>query len=117
MSEEVFQELTELDKLVHEPARLALLTALAACRKADFMYLRRLTGLTQGNLSSHLVTLEGGGLVRIEKRFVERRPNTTVALTGAGRRAVERHWEQLADLRKRASSWEAAPPSPQLQEE
>ena len=57
MSEEVFQELTELDKLVHEPARLALLTALAACRKADFMYLRRLVHSDRKGLGRNWVLL------------------------------------------------------------
>jgi len=53
-----FERLAELDRLVHEPARLAIMTALSACERADFLYLQRLTGLSRGNLSSHL---EAGG--------------------------------------------------------
>lgn len=102
---ELFEELSSLDRLVHEPARLAVLTALSVCRKADFMYLLRLTGLTRGNLSAHLTKLEEGGLVRIEKRFVGRKPNTMVALTRKGKSAVEGHWRRLDELRTNSREW------------
>ncbi len=105
MVPEPFEELTGLDRLIHEPARLAILTALSACRKADFMYLLRLTGLTRGNLSTHLTKLEDAGLVGIEKRFVGRKPNTLVALTRRGRTAVERHWQRLEELRRSTRAW------------
>ena len=59
-----------LDRLIHEPARLAILTVLSSVRAADFVFLQHTTGLTQGNLSSHLTKLEEAGLVRIEKSFV-----------------------------------------------
>jgi DNA-binding MarR family transcriptional regulator len=62
-----------------------VLTALSACEKADFVFLRSLTGLTQGNLSSHPTKLEQGGLVSIEKTFQGKQPITYVALTGEGR--------------------------------
>src|SRR4051794_4031883 len=81
-------DLPDLDRLVHEPARLAILTVLSSCASADFLFLRSLTGLTNGNLSSHLSKLEAGGLVQIEKRFVDRKPNTVVRLTPAGREGV-----------------------------
>ena len=88
-----------LDRLVHEPGRLAILTVLSAVRDADFVFLQRATGLTKGNLSSHLTKLEDAGLVAIEKRFVRKKPNTNVALTATGRTRVARHWEQLDRLR------------------
>jgi len=89
----------DLDRLVHEPARLAILTVLSSVQSADFVFIQRITGLTKGNLSSHLTKLEGGGLVRIEKRFVLKKPNTRVELTAEGIRRVTRHWEQLEQLR------------------
>ena len=101
-----FEELAELDRLVHEPARLALLTALSVCRSADFLYLQRLTGLSKGNLSSHLAKLADGGLVAIDKEFVGKTPNTRVSLTRQGRAAIERHWERLKTLRQRALRWQ-----------
>ncbi len=95
-----FAEGVRLDKLVHEPARLAILTALDACANADFLFLQRLTGLTAGNLSSHLAKLQDGGLVQIEKQFVGRVPNTQVGLTKEGRAAVKRHWRGLRRLQR-----------------
>lgn len=105
---EPFEELAELDRLVHEPARLAILTALAACRHADFLYLQRLTGLSKGNLSSHLSKLEDNELVRIEKTFVGKTPSTRLSLTRSGRAAIERHWKELDTLRRRALEWQPA---------
>jgi len=102
-----FEELAELDRVVHEPARLSLLTALSVCRSADFLYLQRLTGLSKGNLSSHLSKLEDAGLVVIEKVFLGKTPNTNVALTREGRSAIDRHWKRLDELRRQTSNWSA----------
>ena len=88
-----------LDRLIHEPARLAIMTVLSSVKSADFVFLQRTTGLTKGNLSSHLTKLEEAGLVQIEKRFVMKKPNTNVELTAEGRKRVARHWEQLERLR------------------
>src|SRR5919199_3800496 len=93
------EDLTALDRLVHEPGRLAILTVLSSVKDADFLFLQRATGLTKGNLSSHLTKLEDAGLVAIEKRFVGRKPNTNVALTKLGRRRIAEHWKELDRLR------------------
>jgi DNA-binding transcriptional ArsR family regulator len=100
-----FERLAELDRLVHEPARLAIMTALAACERADFLYLQRLTGLSRGNLSSHLSKLEAAGLIAIEKEFVGKIPTTRVEPTRDGRAAIARHWKQLEKLRQAALDW------------
>ncbi len=92
-------EQLRLDRLIHEPARLAILTVLSSVKDADFTFLQRTTGLTKGNLSSHLAKLETGGLVEITKTFIRKKPNTSVALTPVGRERVARHWEQLERLR------------------
>lgn len=89
-----------LDKLIHEPGRLAILTVLSSVSDADFVFLQRTTRLTKGNLSSHLTKLEDGGLVEIVKSFVHRKPNTNVALTSVGRERIAHHWEQLERLRQ-----------------
>jgi len=94
------EELSGLDRLIHEPARLAILTVLSSASSADFLFLQRLTGLTKGNLSSHLAKLEEAGLVRIDKRFIGKKPNTSIALTRAGREAIESHWGRLERLRQ-----------------
>jgi DNA-binding transcriptional ArsR family regulator len=88
-----------LDRLIHEPGRLAILTVLSSVRDADFVFLQRATGLTKGNLSSHLTKLEAAELVTIEKRFVRKKPNTNVALTALGKQRIARHWEQLERLK------------------
>lgn len=89
---EPYRAITQLDKLIHEPARLAIMAVLHACEEADFTYLLNATGLTKGNLSSHLVKLEEAGYVAIEKRFVGKRPNTLCRLTPAGREAFQEYW-------------------------
>jgi DNA-binding transcriptional ArsR family regulator len=95
-----FERLASFDRLVHEPARLAILTALSACQKADFVFLRNLTGLTKGNLSSHLARLEQGGLVDIDKTFEGKQPITYVALSGEGRDVLKAYWKRFDQVRK-----------------
>jgi DNA-binding transcriptional ArsR family regulator len=101
----VFEELAGLDKLLHEPARLSIMSALAACQSADFLALQRLTGMTGGNLSVHLSRLEEAKLITLEKQFVEKRPNTQAQITEMGRKAIESHWQQLESLRQDAKQW------------
>lgn len=103
---EPFQELADLDRLVHEPSRLSILTALSACDSADFLYLQRLTGLTKGNLSSHIAKLEISGLVIVHKAFERKTPVTRLEITELGRETTERHWQRLATLRRRVLRWE-----------
>ena len=88
-----------LDRLIHEPGRLAILTVLSSVNDADFVFLQRTTGLSKGNLSSHLAKLEEAGLVKIEKRFVHKKPNTNVALTPIGKKRTANHWKQLERLK------------------
>jgi DNA-binding transcriptional ArsR family regulator len=105
MSATPFEQLANLDRRVHDPARLAILTALSACERADFLFLLRITGLTKGNLSSHLSKLEEASLVVIEKRFVEKKTQTLVRLSDDGRGAVESYWKEMEELRESAASW------------
>jgi len=100
-----FEEITNLDRLVHEPARLAILTALDACRYADFMYLQSLTGLAKGNLSQHLAKLEAAGLISLERTFARKVTKTVARLTPNGRSAIRAHWRRLEQTRKAASGW------------
>jgi DNA-binding transcriptional ArsR family regulator len=109
MKRQIFEELSSLNRLIHDPSRLAILTALAACRGADFLFLQSLTGLTKGNLSGHLGKLEKGGMIAIMKSFKGKYPHTDVALTPEGRDAIRRHWKQLDQLRRAAGKWSPAP--------
>ena len=99
-----FERLAALDKSVHEPARLAILTALSACRTAQFRFLQSITGLTQGNLSIHLAKLAEKGFIELDKTFEGRYPATNVRLTAAGRKAISEHWRQLDGLRAAAET-------------
>jgi DNA-binding transcriptional ArsR family regulator len=100
-----FEQIASLDRRIHDPARLAILTALSACERADFLFLLRITGLTKGNLSSHLSKLEEAGLVEIEKRFVEKKTQTLVRLSDAGRQSIETYWRDLEQIRESAARW------------
>ena len=106
MSATPFEQLANLDRRVHDPARLSILTALSACERADFLFLLRITGLTKGNLSSHLSKLEEAGMVETEKRFVNKKTQTLVRLTDGGRRTIEGYWQEMEELRKSAAHWQ-----------
>lgn len=81
--------LAGIDRTIHEPARLMVLSYLSAVESADFIFLMRLTGLTWGNLSSHLSKLKEAGYVEIEKEFVNNKPHTLARLTESGRQALQ----------------------------
>lgn len=82
----------DLDRLIHEPSRLAVLTLLRASGQAEYLYLKKLTGLSKGNLSNHLVKLEDAGLVEVRKHFEGKKPVTTVLLIEKGRATIESYW-------------------------
>jgi DNA-binding transcriptional ArsR family regulator len=96
-------ELFTLDRLVHEPARLAILTVLTASRMADLLFLQTMTGLTQGNVSSHLAALEDAGLVVVTRTIRRKRPYTTVQVTPEGRRRYTAYWDQVEALRTQSA--------------
>lgn len=95
-----FEHLASFDRLVHEPSRLAILTALSACEKADFLFLLNITGLTKGNLSSHLSKLEQAGLVEIEKKFEGKQPITYAMLTLEGKETLKEYWKRFDKVRQ-----------------
>jgi DNA-binding transcriptional ArsR family regulator len=94
-----FEYLQSLNRLVHEPARLAILVALSACDKADFLFLLNITGLTKGNLSSHLSKLADAGLVNIEKTYDGKTPVTYAKLTLEGKDALREYWRRFDKVR------------------
>lgn len=100
-----YEHLSALNRLVHEPARLAILTALSACEEADFLFLLNITGLTKGNLSGHLSKLEHAGLVEIRKVFEGKQPVTYIRLTPEGREGLTEYWNRLEQVRKAAKAW------------
>ena len=92
------RSLTELDRLIHEPARLLIVTILSTVESADFLFLQRETGLTKGNLSAHLSKLENAGYVSIEKTFKGKLPLTVCKLTETGQQAFDDYRQQMQNF-------------------
>jgi DNA-binding MarR family transcriptional regulator len=88
----------DLDPVVHSPARFAIMRLLQIVKKADFLYLERQTGLTRGNLSTHLSKLETAGYITIEKIFVGKVPRTQLYLTAGGIKAISNYREQMSKV-------------------
>jgi DNA-binding MarR family transcriptional regulator len=85
----------DIDKVVHEPARLMLLAILYVIDSADFVFLHKQTGLTRGNFSTHMSKLEEAGYIQVTKEFVDRRPMTVLSITDEGREALKNYREQM----------------------
>lgn len=98
------EPLRDLDRLIHEPARLMILSVLYVTAGADFTFLARQTGLTLGNLSSHVTKLEDAGYVEVEKTFKGKRPNTLLRLTERGRAEFTAYRERLELALRRITS-------------
>jgi DNA-binding transcriptional ArsR family regulator len=88
----------DLDKLIHERVRLAIVSALAATDSLGFNELKKLIGTTDGNLSVHARKLEDAGYLHCAKRFEGRVPKTEFSLTATGRRALERYIDHMEAL-------------------
>jgi DNA-binding MarR family transcriptional regulator len=91
-------EIDQIDKTIHEPARLLIMAALFVVESADFLYLMRQTGLTFGNLSSHMAKLEAAGFIEVKKQFVDKKPHTMLHLTPPGREAFEVYRQRMRQL-------------------
>ena len=101
------QTLLKLNRLIHEPARLAFLTVLASADEVAFKFLETVTGMSKGNLSSHSSKLEEAGYIEVIKGFQGRKPVTKFKLTPTGRAALAAYWQQLHEAFPEA-------PKPQL---
>ena len=94
-------DISSLDRMIHEPARLAIMSILYAADEADFLFILHETGLTKGNLSTHLSRLEKAEYIEIEKGYVGKLPQTLCRMTEAGRKAFEDYRRQLGDFLKK----------------
>ena len=97
-SNQELHPLTDIDRVIHAPARLMVMTYLYVVESADFIFLMNLTDLTWGNLSSHLSKLEEAGYVEIEKTFVKKKSHTMVKLSEKGREAFRHHKDQIQQV-------------------
>jgi DNA-binding transcriptional ArsR family regulator len=92
----------EVDRLIHEPARLAILTVLSACDSADFLFLQNATRLSKGNLSVQISRLQEGRMLYVEKSIRRKKMRTTISITGAGRKAISEYWRTMDEIKKQA---------------
>ena len=95
---EALRPIAGIDRLIHEPARLMILALLYVVESGDFTFLMRQTGLTWGNLSSHLSKLEDAGYVQIQKEFVGKKPHTMLRLTDEGRAAFREYRRSMKQV-------------------
>ncbi|MHC1575497.1 MAG: winged helix-turn-helix domain-containing protein [Candidatus Methanogasteraceae archaeon] len=95
---EDLQPIAEINRLIHEPARLMIMAYLCVVDSADFIFLMRQTELTAGNLSSHTSKLEAAGYIEVVKEFVDRKPHTMLRLTGVGRDAFQEYRERMMQV-------------------
>lgn len=94
--------MNDLDRLIHEPARLLIVALLAGVKEADFLWIQRESGLTKGNVSGHLSRLEEAGYVEIEKTYRGKVPLTLLRLTKQGRSAFEAYRKRMNGLLTKA---------------
>ncbi len=92
------QSLTSVDRIVHEPARLTIMSILYIVEGADFTFLMRQSGLTWGNLSSHMSKLEDAGYIEVVKEFRGKKPNTMLCLTEKGRAAFQKYRRSMKQM-------------------
>ena len=95
---EAVRPIADIDRLIHEPARLMILALLYVVESADFVFLMHQTGLTWGNLSSHMSKLEEAGYIEIEKEFVGKKPRTMLRLTDEGRVAFQEYRQSMKQV-------------------
>ena len=92
------QPFTDIDRMIHEPARLKIMAHLYVVESADFLFLMRQTGLTHGNLSAHMSKLEAVGYIEVEKEFIGKKPHTMLHLTDEGRVAFKEYSQKMKQL-------------------
>jgi DNA-binding MarR family transcriptional regulator len=98
MTTDLQASMSGVDRLLHEPARLMIVTILYPLDQSDFLYLLRETGLTKGNLSAHLMKLEEAAYIEIEKTFRGKVPMTLIKLTPLGRSAFMDYRNKLKEI-------------------
>ena len=94
----------EIDKIIHEPARLRIMMILAGVEQADFNFLLKTLSLTRGNLSRHVEKLESTAYLKVKKSFKGKVPNTSYQLTQKGSTALTQYWENLDTVRQLGQS-------------
>ena len=92
------EQVTDIDRLIHEPSRLTIITHLYTVEIADYLFLIKQTGMTWGNLSVHISKLEAAGYVEVKKEFLGKKPHTVVSLTNSGRIAFDEYRKNIKQV-------------------
>lgn len=92
------KKFTQLDSVIHSRIRLAVLSILISVKEANFNYLKKTIGATDGNLSTHLSKLEEAGYISVKKSFIEKKPHTTCTMTEKGKKSFSKYLKTLEDL-------------------
>jgi DNA-binding MarR family transcriptional regulator len=92
-------DMPELDRLIHEPVRLRIMSVLTQVDKADFNFMLTALGVTKGNLSCHMDRLEQAGYINVTKGFNGKIPHTAYQPTRKGRAALKAYWKHLDEIR------------------
>lgn len=93
--------MAQLDNIIHQPVRLQIMSSLVALdsgEQVDFVHLRKILKLTDGNLGAHLARLEDADYIKTDKTFITRKPRTFVNVTGKGRDAFQDHTAALKQI-------------------
>ena len=96
--------MAEIDNIIHQPVRLQIMASLAALEageQLDFVFLRKMLKLTDGNLGAHLARLETAGYIKVKKTFIARKPRTFIKITGKGRDAFDEYTDVLEEIIQR----------------
>lgn len=94
----------KLDRVIHEKGRMAIMSLLAANTELSFTEMKQSLGMTDGNLSVHLRTLQESGYIAVTKTFQDRKPLTTCSLTPAGRKAFTKYIDLLEQIVRQSRS-------------
>ena len=97
-SKQVNQIHNSINRVVHEPVRLAILKILTSAKEVDFNFLLTTLGVTKGNLATHINKLETVGLIEVKKEFRGKLPHTSYKITRTGRRQFQKYWENMKEL-------------------
>jgi len=92
------QFIEKINRVFENKTRLGIMSALIVNDSIDFLSLKKLLGVTDGNLSSNITVLESAGFVAVKKKIIEKKTNTSYSLTAAGRKAFTAHLEALESL-------------------
>lgn len=97
-SKQVNQIHNSINRVVHEPVRLAILKIMTSAKQVDFNFLLTTLGVTKGNLATHINKLETTGFIEVKKQFRGKMPHTSYKITRTGRRQFQKYWENMKEL-------------------